>query len=77
MKLFTINKEGKFVQFKEKEFKEENKEIDLEILLENNPEYFFENSKILIIGRQVSTNLNTFIDLIGIDELGNTVVSRN
>jgi RecB family endonuclease NucS len=74
MKLFTINKEGKFVQFKEKEFKEENKEIDLEILLENNPEYFFENSKILIIGRQVATNLNTFIDLIGIDELGNTVV---
>lgn len=74
MKLFTINEERKFVQFKEQEFKEENKEIDLEILLENNPEYFFENSKILIIGRQVTTNLNTFIDLIGIDELGNTVV---
>jgi len=74
MKLFTIDKEGKFVQFKEYEFKEENKEIDLEILLENNPEYFFENSKILIIGRQVMTNLNTFIDLLGIDEFGNTVV---
>ena len=74
MKLFTINKEGKFVQFKEQGFKEENKEIDLEILLENNPEYFFENSKILIIGRQVKTNLNTFIDLIGVDQLGNTVV---
>jgi len=74
MKLFTIDNEGKFVQFKEREFKEENKELDLEILLENNPEYFFENSKILIIGRQVTTNLNTFIDLIGIDELGNTVV---
>jgi RecB family endonuclease NucS len=74
MKLFTIDNEGKFVQFKEQEFKEENKEIDLEILLENNPEYFFENSKILIIGRQVTTNLNTFIDLIGIDEFGNSVV---
>ncbi len=74
MKLFTINNEGKFVQFKEQEFKESNKEIDLEILLENNPEYFFENSRILIIGRQVATNLNTFIDLIGIDEHGNTVV---
>jgi len=74
MKLFTINNEGKFIQFKEKEFKEKNKEIDLENLLENNPEYFFENSKILIIGRQVTTNLNTFIDLIGIDEFGNTVV---
>ena len=74
MKLFSIDTEGKFVQFKERKFKENNKEIDLEILLENNPEYFFENSKILIIGRQVTTNLNTFIDLIGIDELGNTVI---
>jgi hypothetical protein len=74
MKLFTINDQGKFIQFKEREFKEENKEIDLEVLLENNPEYFFDNSKLLIIGRQVTTNLNTFIDLIGIDEFGNTVV---
>ena len=70
MKLFTIDKSGKFIQFNEKEFKEQNKEIDLEILLEN----FFEKSKILIIGRQVTANLNTFIDLLGIDEFGNTVV---
>lgn len=74
MKLFTIDKNGKFLQFKEQEFKEENKEIDLEILLEKNPEYFFDNSKILIIGRQVTTNLNTFIDLLGVDQFGNTVV---
>ena len=74
MKLFTIDNEGKFIQFTEQDFKEKNKEIDLEILLENNPEYFFENTKILIIGKQVTTNLNTFIDLIGIDEQGNTVV---
>lgn len=32
MKLFTINKEGKFLQFKEQVFKSENKEIDNEIL---------------------------------------------
>ena len=74
MKLFTIDKNGKFFQFKEQEFKEEYKEIDLEILLEYNPEYFFDNSKILIIGRQVTTNLNTFIDLLGVDQFGNTVV---
>ncbi|NLJ83230.1 MAG: DUF91 domain-containing protein [Bacteroidales bacterium] len=74
MKLFTIDNNGKFVQFKEREFKKENKEIDLEILLENNPEYFFEDSKILIIGRQVVTNLNKFIDLLGVDQFGNTVV---
>ena len=74
MKLFTIDINGKFVQFKEHQFKKENKEIDLEILLENNPEYFFDNSKILIIGRQVTTNLNTFIDLLGVDQFGNSVV---
>ena len=74
MKLFTIDERGKFVQFKEQEFKVENKEVHLEILLEKNPEYFFDNSKILIIGRQVTTNLNTFIDLLGIDQFGNTVV---
>jgi len=74
MKLFTIDKNGKFVQYKELDFKIYNKEIDLEVLLENNPEYFFETSKILIIGRQVTTNLNTFIDLLGVDNQGNTVV---
>ena len=73
MKLLTIEEDGKFIQFKEKNFKDENKEIDLENLLEKNPEYLF-NNKILIIGRQVATNLNTYIDLLGIDNVGNTVV---
>jgi len=74
MKLFTIDKNGKFVKYKEQDFKIKNKEVDLEVLLENNPEYFFEQSKILIIGRQVTTNLSTFIDLLGVDDQGNTVV---
>jgi len=43
-------------------------------LLEKNPEYFFEKSTILIIGRQITTNLNSFIDLMGIDGSGNTLV---
>ena len=73
MKLFTIDTKGKFIQFKEQDFQDENKEIDLEILLENNPEYFFDDGKILVIGRQVTTNFNTFIDLLGIDKNGNTV----
>ena len=46
----------------------------MEVLLENNPEYFFEASNVLIIGRQVTTNLNSFIDLLGIDKRGNAVV---
>ncbi|HPC43395.1 MAG TPA: endonuclease NucS [Spirochaetota bacterium] len=74
MKLFTISKDGKLSPYKEFDFKESNYESDLEDLLESNPEYFFEYSKILIIGRQVTTNLNTFIDLLGVDKYGNSVV---
>ncbi len=74
MKLFTVNKEGKLIQYKEHSFGMDNKESDLEILLENNPECFFDNGKILIIGRQVLTNLGTWIDLLGLDRFGNTVV---
>lgn len=73
MKIFSINKEEKLIRFKELDFKVNNIEKDLEILLEKNPDYFFEN-KILIIGRQVLTNFNTFIDLIGVDKNGDTVV---
>jgi len=74
MRLFTIDKNGKMILYKKHDFKELHQEFDLEILLENNPEYFFEDSRIIIIGRQVTTNLNTFIDLLGIDNSGNTVV---
>lgn len=64
MKLFTIDESGKFIPYKEHSFEKIKQEADLEVLLENNPEYFFEGSKVLIIGRQVTTNLNTFIDLL-------------
>lgn len=74
MKLFTIDKNGKFIPYKEHDFEKIKQEADLEVLLENNPEYFFEASNVLIIGRQVTTNLNSFIDLLGIDKRGNTVV---
>lgn len=74
MKLFTINEDGKLIPYQEHNFENIKQEADLEVLLESNPEYFFEKSKILIIGRQVNTNLNTFIDLLGIDKNGNTVI---
>lgn len=73
MKLFTIDRKDKLILYKERDFKESNRESELEILLEKNPEYFFEGSNVLIIGRQITTNLNTFIDLLGIDKAGNTV----
>jgi len=74
MKIFTVDENGKFVQFKEENFQEENKELDLEDLLEKNPDYFFSENRILIVGRQVLTNLNTSIDLLGVDSRGNTIV---
>lgn len=74
MRLFTLDEKGKLIPYKEIRFKDENRESDLETLLETNPEYFFEGSKILIIGRQITTNLNSFMDLLGIDKTGNSVV---
>lgn len=74
MRLFTLGESGKMIPYKEIRFKDENRESDLESLLENNPEYFFENSRILVVGRQITTNLNSFIDLMGIDNSGNTIV---
>lgn len=74
MKLYTVDEKGRFVQFKEENFHDDNREIDLEDLLEKNPDYFFSENKILIIGRQVITNLNTSIDLLGVDNHGNTIV---
>jgi hypothetical protein len=74
MKLFTIAKDGKLTRYKEQNYETTHQEIHLEALLENNPEYFFEESKVLIVGRQITTNLNTFVDLLGIDKAGNTVV---
>ncbi len=74
MKMFTIDKNGNLILYKEQLYKDSNLEKDLEVLLENSPEYFFEESNVLIIGRQVITNLNSIIDLLGIDKNGNTVV---
>lgn len=74
MKLFTIAKDGTLTRYKEQNYEANHQEAQLEALLENNPEYFFEESKVLVIGRQVTTNLNTFIDLVGIDKSGNAVV---
>lgn len=74
MRLFTINKDGNMIPYKIFNYKESHQEFNLEDLLENNPEHLFEDSKILIIVRQITTNLNTSIDLLGIDNIGNTVV---
>lgn len=74
MKLFNITTDGKFVHYAEHDFKEKNYEEKLEFWLENNPRYIMEDEDVLIIGRQVTTNLGSVIDLLGIDVEGNLVV---
>ena len=74
MRIFTIGKDNEMIPYNEYDFKNENFESDLEELLEKNPQYFFEESNILIIGRQVATNLGTYIDLLGIDKNGNIII---
>jgi len=74
MKVFSITRDGKLVPYAEHDFKEENLEEQLEAWLEGNPSCILENEDVLLIGRQVATNLGSVIDLLGIDEEGNLVV---
>lgn len=74
MNIFTVDQNGKMSPYQEQNFSSNNREADLEVLLENNADQFFSNNKILIIGRQVATNLSTYIDLLGVDESGCVVV---
>lgn len=74
MNLFTVDTNGKLTPYQEQDFSTQNREIDLETLLENNADQFFKDHKIMIIGRQVATNLATYIDLLGVDESGCPIV---
>ena len=74
MKIFSIKPEGKFEEYSQIPFQANHEESVLENWLESNPNEILEDSKLLIIGRQVTTNLGSVIDLLGIDREGNIVV---
>jgi hypothetical protein len=63
MKLYGFTEENKFKEYIPIDFQVKNREALLEEWLENNPEDIIENGDLLIIGRQVSTNLGGFMDL--------------
>ncbi|HDQ46432.1 MAG TPA: hypothetical protein ENN17_13190 [bacterium] len=73
MKIFSIKDNGKFEEFSQTPFQNEHEEKILENWIEANSDDILEDGKLLIIGRQVTTNLGSFIDLLGIDREGNTV----
>lgn len=74
MRIFSIKDDGKFEEFSQTHFHANHEESVLENWLENNSDDILEDGKLLIIGRQVTTNLGSIIDLLGIDREGNCVV---
>ncbi len=74
MKVFGIQPDGKFSEYVQTPFQAEHEEAVLEDWLESNSHGIIEDQKVLIIGRQVSTNLGGFVDLVGLDREGNVIV---
>jgi len=74
MRLFKVKGTGEFSEFKEQAFKIGHTEETLEAWLEQNSESIVEDGALLIIGRQVTTNLGCSIDLLALDREGNTAI---
>jgi hypothetical protein len=74
MKIYSITTDDKFKEYKETGFEAEHQEKILENWLENNPYHIIEDGKLLIMGRQVTTNLGAYIDLLAIDRQGDLVI---
>lgn len=74
MRIFGIETEGKFKEYIQTPFEVHHEEAVLESWLESNPDLIVEDGRLLIIGRQVTTNLGNFIDLLALDREGNVVV---
>ena len=74
MKLFGITREDEFEEYLKTEFQSQHIEAILEDWLERNPQSILEDGRLLVIGRQVTTNLGSVIDLLGIDRQGDLVV---
>lgn len=74
MRVFTIEDDGGFTEYMSKPFQGVHQEKVLEEWLESNPDGIVEDGKLLIVGRQVTTNLGSTIDLLALDREGDVVV---
>jgi hypothetical protein len=74
MRIYGIHRDGQFTEYKQTPFELEHQEKVLEEWLEANPKEIVEHGSLMIIGRQVRTDLSTFIDLLALDQQGNLVV---
>ena len=74
MRIFGIQSDGNFVEYGQEPFQAGHTEETLHDWLESNPESILEDNELLIIGREVLTDLGGYIDLLGVDSAGNVVV---
>ncbi|HEY3284438.1 MAG TPA: hypothetical protein VGN26_19385 [Armatimonadota bacterium] len=74
MKLFGLDQDGHLVEFTKRDFSANHIERTLEDWLMANPNSILEETGLMMVGRQVNTNLGGFIDLLALDGSGNTVV---
>jgi hypothetical protein len=74
MRVFGVQPDGQFSEYLQTPFQVDHEEAILEDWLESNPDGIVEDGRILIIGRQVATNLGGFIDFVGLDREGGVVV---
>ena len=74
MRVFSVEPDGGFTEYEQLPFETDHAEADLEQWLEANPDGILEDGPLLIIGRQVPTDLGKAIDLLGVDREGNVVV---
>ena len=74
LRLFSIGSDGGFTEYERSAFETDHEEAVLEEWLASNPDGILEDGRILIIGRQVRTDLGGFIDLLGVDREGSVVV---
>jgi len=74
MRVFDVQSDDQFTEYVQTPFQVDHREAILEGWLASNPDGIVEDGNILIIGRQVKTDLGGFIDLLGLDREGDVVV---
>ena len=74
LRLYKVKENSDFTEYKEEAFRNAHTEKTLENWLEKNSDSIVEDGALLIIGRQVTTNLGSFIDLLALDREGSTVM---
>ncbi|MDQ7793757.1 MAG: hypothetical protein RDU89_04970 [bacterium] len=74
MRVFGVEPDNRYREYRRVRFDTQHEEKLLEDWLEANPEGILEAAHLLIIGRQVATDLGGLIDLLGVDREGDVVV---